>query len=159
MSVQRYTTREIAQWVKVAPDAEYVPATDHARIVAEAVAEVTDALMASKREALAAAVDEGRKFVLAIWDDGYNVEQRMAAAFRKGQEAAAPRTLTADENYMRGLADARAAVEGNHAYWKDRFEDSDGNESMVGRRYGNYVDAHKADLDAISALIHDGEAR
>lgn len=116
MSVQRWDMSPA--FMDAITDGEYVTYADHARIVAEEVdkARRENAYLPSVKAAfdrgyeqgkadmeqahaaaLAEAVDEGRKFVLAIWDDGYNVEQRMAAAFRKGQETAAPRTLTADD--------------------------------------------------------------
>ena len=57
--------------------------------------------------------------------------------------AAAPRTLTADENYKRGLADARAAVDAV-GRWRSFPDDT-----LLSRA---------AVLAAIDALIHDGEA-
>ena len=56
---------------------------------------------------------------------------------------AAPRTLTADENYMRGLTDARAAVDAV-GRWRSFPDDT-----LLSRA---------AVLAAIDALIHDGEA-
>lgn len=180
MSVQRWAMRYPISMSGNGPyygpsmdlEGGWVTYADHARIVAEAVqlARIDLAFDAAEAEydmgyaagkadaeqahaaALAAARAEGFESAHNEWAKALPEHLRVDRMLR------GPRTLTADENYKRGLTDAKAAVEGNRTYWQERFEDSDGNESMVGRRYGNYVDAHKADLDAISALIHDGEA-
>lgn len=93
MSVQRYyAPPESGPWKH--PEGWWMKYADHARIVAERVAEVTDALMASKREALA----EMEQAHAAALDDkyakGYKAAAQKAVAV---MEAAAPRTLTADD--------------------------------------------------------------
>jgi hypothetical protein len=48
----------------------------------------------------------------------------------------------------------RAGVEARRDYWRERANRSD-EDSMVGRRYVAYADAHEADLAAIDAAPQD----
>ena len=87
MSVQRFD----AYGYMPSPEGKNVRYTDHARIVAERVAEVTDALIDARRDALAEMEQEHA----AALAEAVLQERRawMAAGYKDGR----PRTLTADD--------------------------------------------------------------
>ena len=95
MSVQRWGIDMFAEKWKD-EDGDWIDYADHARIVAEAVAEVTDALIASKRGALA---EMEQAHAAALAAAAHTSTERLIAAFDRGYiegQAAAPRILTRD---------------------------------------------------------------
>jgi hypothetical protein len=94
--VQRWAPFEPMALMGRHPDGAFVRYADHARIVAEAVAEVTDALIASKRGALA---EMEQAHAAALAAAAHTSTERLIAAFDRGYiegQAAAPRILTRD---------------------------------------------------------------
>lgn len=95
--VQRYTTREIAQWTKSDPDAEWVAAPRHVAALAQAEQRIIDQ---------AAEVVEG-----ISWNKGYEQGQRDALAGAEQRVEA----LAHDGRGMSGhdLSEVIAAIKGD----------------------------------------------
>lgn len=164
MSVQRWTWNQVGE---AGPKAAiYILYADHARIVAEAQARWVEiarqdrmaahqrgaqeaerqhakALADAEQAHAAALLTQDQQHMAALaeqWDKAYLAGASHAARLA---EAAAPRTLTADDPYTRGLADARAAVDAV-GRWRSFPDDT-----LLSRA---------AVLAAIDTLIHDGGA-
>lgn len=52
------------------------------------------------------------------------------------------------------LREVRVAIQVTRDYWRGRYESSDGDDSMYGRRCRDYYETHDADLAVIARLIN-----
>lgn len=161
MSVQRWTLdypeSDDGDWVLAMlkhSSGDWIKYADHARIVAERVAEVTDALIDARREALAELEQAHAAALAEEQQRGYAVA---AALLRQERRDHAPRTLTADdpEPAVGSVALDKDGTAGQRVYTDDgvttiwQFSDDD-----WCHEWGT-VDRVRGPV----TLIHDGEDR